>query len=118
MKLSYRGVEYENDPLGIEIIPGEVGGKYRGANWRHNYVRHIPVPSPVANLKYRGVAYQIGKPQDVLVREDKKVADEPRNSHLANICRNLEKRLQVAKVNGDEKLVELLEDEKRQLTYC
>ncbi|MFH7026970.1 MAG: DUF4278 domain-containing protein [Heteroscytonema crispum UTEX LB 1556] len=130
MKLTYRGIDYENDPLGVNLIPGEVGGKYRGANWRHNYVRHIPVQPPATNLKYRGVAYHLGEGQDVeatvcqrqcshpdmaSIYRRTKVADEFSNSHLVSIRRNLEKRLQVAKDKGDERLIGLLEDEGRQL---
>jgi Domain of unknown function (DUF4278) len=129
MKLTYRGIDYENDPLGVNLIPGEVGGKYRGANWRHNYVRHIPVQPPAANLKYRGVAYHLGEGQDVeaicrrqyshpdmaSIFRRQKVRDEFSNSHFASIRRNLEKRLQVAKDKGDERLIDLLEDEARQL---
>lgn len=65
MKLSYRAVNYESNPPALELTESEIGGKYRGANWRHHYPRHIPVPQPVVDLKYRGVAYSIGDPVDV-----------------------------------------------------
>ncbi|PLZ30745.1 hypothetical protein CBP27_22845, partial [Fischerella thermalis WC542] len=48
MKLTYRGVDYESNPLAVEMTPGEMGGKYRGQQWRRHYPRHIPIPQPVA----------------------------------------------------------------------
>jgi hypothetical protein len=38
--------------------------------------------------------------------------------HLENLRQNLEKRLQAAKIKGDDRLVNLLEKEFRQLTEC
>ncbi len=131
MKLTYRGVDYEHHPLAVELIPGETGGKYRGASWRHYYPRHIPVPQPVAELKYRGIPYCVGDAIDVEAMIRRKQhnttttkATSPRgetvgkqltNTHLAHIRRNLERRLQVAKEKGDQNLISLLEDEERQL---
>jgi hypothetical protein len=62
MKLSYRGVNYENSSPMLEVIEGDIGGTYRGQNWRSHYLRHIPEPAPVHDLKYRGVAYARGNP--------------------------------------------------------
>lgn len=131
MKLTYRGVDYEHNPLTVELTPGEVGGKYRGASWERRYPRHIPVPQPVAELKYRGVPYEIGDPLDVevtihrkqcsiatheaRVSRCKKLGEELTKTHLVHIRRNLEHRLQVAKEQGDQHLIQLLEDEAKQL---
>jgi hypothetical protein len=133
MKLTYRGVSYEYNPPTLELTEGEIGGKYRGANWRQSYLRHIPIPQPVANLKYRGVAYSTGHPVDVeasqlrkryvngetvttaeavpTVSSRKQLLDELNNAHLTNIRRNLEHRLQVARAKGDQNLIRLLEAE-------
>lgn len=119
MKLGYRGVAYEYEPPTIDMVEGEVGGKYRGQPWRCSYPRHIPVPQPALDLKYRGVAYssypkapagaiaQLGNPRQV--------SPELLDTHLENIRRRLEHRLQVAKTSGDEKLVRMLEAESKQL---
>ncbi|WP_315784642.1 DUF4278 domain-containing protein [Fischerella sp. JS2] len=128
MKLTYRGVDYESNPLVVELIPGEMGGKYRGQQWRRHYPRHIRVPQPVAELKYRGVPYYVGDPLDVeamkLRRQPKAIATEKTgqksgqdlaNAHLNHIRRNLEHRLQVAREKGDQTLIRLLEDEARQM---
>ncbi|MCU0534327.1 MAG: DUF4278 domain-containing protein [Hydrococcus sp. Prado102] len=34
MKLTYRGVSYEYNPVVVETTTGQVGGKYRGLDWR------------------------------------------------------------------------------------
>jgi hypothetical protein len=119
MKLSYRGIAYEYEQRGIDTIEGEIGGKYRGQPWRCSYPRHIPVPQPALDLKYRGVAYstypkapagaipQTGNPRQV--------SPELVETHLANIRRRLEHRLQVAKDSGDQKLIRMLEAESKQL---
>jgi hypothetical protein len=131
MKLTYRGVDYERNPLAVEMTPGEIGGKYRGASWQRYYPRHIPVPQPVAELKYRGVSYCIGDPLDVEVMRQRKQysangtaathgrrepsSQDLANTHLVHMRQNLEHRLQVAKEKGDQNLIRLLEDEARQL---
>ncbi|BAY92413.1 MULTISPECIES: arginine synthesis PII-interacting regulator PirA [unclassified Tolypothrix] len=42
-------------------------------------------------------------------------ANQAREAHRENIQRNIERRLQVARANGDERLVRQLEDE---MNYC
>jgi hypothetical protein len=60
MKLSYRGVTYSYNPPEVETTLGEVGGKYRGLDWRFRNLKKPPVLQPTASLKYRGVYYQTG----------------------------------------------------------
>lgn len=141
MKFTYRGVDYENNSSALEVIEGEVGGKYRGANWNHTYVRHIPVAPKPAALKYRGAEYSLGDPIDAeammlhrrYLKTENHTASRAKNevvpntcprhiilqktnhTHRANIQQNLERRLELAKANGDEKLVRLLEAEAKQL---
>jgi hypothetical protein len=127
MKLSYRGIKYENASPILEMAEGDIGGTYRGQTWRSHYVRHIPEPAPVQDLNYRGVAYRTGKPAIAVPsaasaarctlpglhkREREKALNEVTRNHLANIRSSLERRMQVAKANGDETLVRLLEEEK------
>ncbi|HAX85168.1 MAG TPA: hypothetical protein DCY91_02640 [Cyanobacteria bacterium UBA11370] len=134
MKCSYRGVSYEENAAStLEVTEGEIGGTYRGHNWRVHYLRHIPEPAPVHDLKWRGVAYRTGQPKVIesipvvssvatvavkrsLTRQQrKKVLDEIATMHLKNIQRSLEHRLEVAKANGDENLVRVLEKESEQM---
>jgi Domain of unknown function (DUF4278) len=133
MKLSYRGVNYEKEQPTLEMNEGEIGGKYRGRDWHYRYPRHIPQLEPKYYRQYRGVAYstipipaegEIIAPQwnetgvycSVPVQKPEAVVtSELSKTHLDNIRRNLERRLLVAKANGNESLIELLEKEFRQL---
>jgi hypothetical protein len=129
MKLSYRGVNYENSSPMLEVIEGDIGGTYRGQNWRSHYLRHIPEPAPVRDLKYRGVAYRTGKPAVAVPsaaaarctlpgfhkREREQELNQLTRTHLSNIRNSLERRMQVAKAKGDEKLMRLLEQERMTL---
>ena len=133
MKLSYRGISYESEPLVFETIESDIGGKYRGQTWKERYPRHIPQLKP-KSIKYRGVAYstlplpktcRIPKFQEEeivplslvdLSKPDKVIAQETARIHLENMRRNLERRLEVAEANEDKNLVNLLERESLQLT--
>jgi len=133
MKLTYRGIQYETEPATLEIREGEIGGTYRGVPWRFHHLRHIPEPPPVHNLAWRGVSYHTGKPQLAqpsatpqpvgatlsptwLIHKDRqKILDKAMKAHLSSIRRSLEHRMQVAKATGDEKLLQLLEEE--QMTF-
>ncbi len=58
MKLKYRGISYEYEPITLETVPTkEVTGKYRGANWFLKILQKAPITMPVKGLKYRGVSY-------------------------------------------------------------
>lgn len=61
MKLTYRGLSYESNPITLETSQGEVGGTYRGLDWRFRNLKKPPVLQPRVNLSYRGVKYnQLG----------------------------------------------------------
>lgn len=60
MKLFYRGLAYDYNPPAVAAVNGNVGGKYRGLDWRFCNVKQLPVQLPTLNLVYRGVAYQTG----------------------------------------------------------
>lgn len=59
MKLTYRGVSYDYNPVTVETTVGEAGGKYRSRDWRFRNLKKPPVLQPRFNLKYRGVSYNI-----------------------------------------------------------
>lgn len=134
MRLTYRGVSYERQPLSLEVTEGEVGGLYRGQTWKHHYPRHIPNLQPKSHiLQYRGVQYRthssilpgprIGCTLETVRQSGARllepvpqvVLEEAQQMHLENLRRNLVYRLQVAKAKGDEFLIRQLEDESRQL---
>ena len=66
MELMYRGVSYDYDPLVVETTAGEVGGKYRGQDWRFYNLKKPPVLRPKINLTYRSVKYN--KPGTIVAK--------------------------------------------------
>jgi hypothetical protein len=122
MKLTYRGVNYEYDIPTVDMIEGEVAGKYRGQNWNYRYPRHIPVPQK------SGGPHNTTKRDSQAGDRDVAAASAPYSAvksyptvvevaqvHRANICNILDRRQQAAKANGDETLLRLLEIESRQM---
>lgn len=57
MKLSYRGVKYESQSPSLEIVEGEIGGIYRGQEWRIHRLKEAPRNKPRGRFTYRGVTY-------------------------------------------------------------
>lgn len=130
MKLSYRGASYDYNQPTLEITEGEILGKYRGATWRCHTLQEVPTPQPTANLTYRGTRYTTGSGSEAGISYQKQVkkteaavkipstlsaAKEIARIHQANLQRNLERRLQAARLRGDQTLVQLLEAEFNQL---
>ncbi|MCT7986032.1 DUF4278 domain-containing protein [Laspinema sp. A4] len=132
MKLTYRGIGYDSEPQSFNLMEAEIGGKYRGNEWQVRYPRHIPVPATLKELTYRGAHYQVGEaatppmaevtPKSGRVRPlmdaqpGDKVMEEVAKLHRNNICRSLERRMQAARMLGNEDLIEQLQMESQQLT--
>ncbi|MEG4317779.1 MULTISPECIES: DUF4278 domain-containing protein [unclassified Microcoleus] len=121
MKLTYRGANYDYDIPTVDMIEGEVAGKYRGQEWNYRYPRHIAVPK-----KYGGInsttkrdfqAQQdvttVGAPFAAV--ESAPSAADLAQVHRAHICNILDRRKQIAAAKGDETLLRLLEREWKQM---
>ncbi|MGB3652359.1 MAG: DUF4278 domain-containing protein [Rivularia sp. (in: cyanobacteria)] len=133
MKLIYRGIKYEYAPVAVEVTTEGVCGKYRGAEWKCHHSEYTSL-SNAAELKYRGATYYSGNPEKVEELKQRKklnsifaasknlfASNQPHNDelakiHLANLQRNLQRRLEVAKQKGDENLIRILEEEANQLS--
>ncbi|MBD0337134.1 MAG: DUF4278 domain-containing protein [Cyanobacteria bacterium Co-bin13] len=138
MRLTYRGVAYDYNPPSLEMSESEILGQYRGRSHRFSYVRHVPFPQPVADLKYRGIAYhtnsngqveampgqvkearpapqKAARPANAMVEARRQLLTEAAQSHRDSIQRSLEHRLAVARAQGNEPLIQQLEAEKHQL---
>lgn len=136
MKLCYRGIHHNHQSLSLEVQESEiVEGTYRGQRYHDRFPRHIPTLKEKPILKYRGVSYQhcpVIQTEASLSNQLAAIAKRCQNpskhptatrpqrelahtQHLNNIRQNLERRLQVAKANGDEQLISLLEAESQQL---
>jgi hypothetical protein len=139
MRLCYRGVEYDYNPPSLEVKEQELVGKYRGRPLHFNYVSHVPVPQPVANLSYRGVPYSttsqgqvrpstatpeqqrhsvfqgIKSSDNSVMRARRHLLKEAAESHRTNIQRTLQHRIEVARAQGNDMLLKQLEEEMHQL---
>lgn len=115
MKSSDRGISYESNPPALELTEGEIGGKYRGANCKPHYPRHIPITQPVVGLA-TPTAVPTSAEAMSTVSSRQQILDELTNTHLANIRHTLEHRLQVARAKGDQNLIRLLEAEAEQIS--
>jgi Domain of unknown function (DUF4278) len=125
MKLSYRGVTYEYVPPSLEVTEGEVRGSYRGAPWRCHTVSSTGRSAPVASFNSassQNVPSHFSRALQVDHRRDQSGADplpsllpQVHRLHLANLERNIEHRLLVAKRQGDRALVSQLEEEFEQV---
>lgn len=138
MRLCYRGVEYDYNPPSLEVRESEMTGCYRGQPVHFSYVRHIPIPQPVGALTYRGVTYQTNSygqieapatplpsqsvDQQALKVQNTAVARARRallmdaaEVHRQSLARVLEHRMAVAKAQGNESLLQQLEQEMHQM---
>ena len=118
MKFSYRGIAYEKELPVIEMEAGNYGGKYRGQSWHYRYPRHINQPSSGIN--------RLSQAKNVLLSSTAQASSDRSScavpilvslknggtglseAHLNNIRRNLERRLEVAKLKGDRALINML----------
>ncbi len=134
MRLSYRGTSYDYDPIRVDQVESPIKRHYRGQPFNVSYPRHIPVPQPIQNLTYRGVAYRTtgtgGVEAVVPVAETaaaiptinwstrqarQALMKEVGRIHRTNIERSLLHRLEVARAKGDQYLVGQLEREMQQI---
>ncbi|ERN42405.1 hypothetical protein KR51_00009280 [Rubidibacter lacunae KORDI 51-2] len=123
MKLTYRGIETDWQPLEIDIQLGDTGGKYRAQNWHYRYLRHVPEQRSRSQRTYRGATcnpsttLQAAHPATPL--DEQQPLHETTSSFVrTSVQGNLERRLIVARSKGDERLVQPLPlgDECRQLS--
>ncbi|MBD2461573.1 DUF4278 domain-containing protein [Oscillatoria sp. FACHB-1407] len=136
MKLRYRGAEYDYEPTPVDMAETGITGQYRGRTFNFAYPRHIPVPQPTGDYKYRGVTYHrtangtiepvsapVAAPATPAVQTPTGVTyrsvaasrhalmQEVAGKHRENIHRRLQHRLEVARAKGDQLLINELERE-------
>jgi hypothetical protein len=120
MKLTNRGSNAQEAASILEVTEREINNMHSRQTKNLSYVRHIPEPqaktnyhrcSPCTTQNAATLA------QTFLTGDKRQALDEMMNSHLRNIQRTLEHRLQVAKASGDKNLVRLLESESQQMQF-
>ena len=134
MKPFYRGQSYESEVPSLEVTEAEIAARaYQDQRWKCRTLNEIPVPqspdhqSP-EQLKDQGTTDPThprctGAAPAETAKTLLKLNPEPHREilaavariHCSNIRQNLERRLQAAKARGDQSLVQLLEDEQKQL---
>ncbi|WP_017661086.1 DUF4278 domain-containing protein [Baaleninema simplex] len=126
MKLCYRGVRYDSTPPTLEMTESEILATYRGQSYHVTYPRHMTVLQPVAEFKYRGVPYRTTETGRIETADGRPVAATPTTAteislsevariHRDNLCQRLSERIAAAKAQGNQQLLEILEQESEQL---
>ncbi|TAE65917.1 MAG: DUF4278 domain-containing protein [Oscillatoriales cyanobacterium] len=121
MKLTYRGANYEYDIPTVDMIEGEVAGKYRGQDWNYRYPRHLAVPKKYGGINSTTKRDFQAQQQVTTVGaacaavESAPTAADLAQVHRVHICSILDRRKQVATAKGDERLLRLLEREWQQM---
>lgn len=122
MKLIYRGVKYETSDPHVPLVESGAKGLYRGAQWVGHKAAE-PVPQPNYVLCWRGVTYQTNSTPVTTAAPTTSAApsvlpqrkrDSLAEAHRHAILKTLERRLQVARSQGNEDLISLLEEEWQQ----
>ncbi len=122
MKLTYRAVEHDYQPVLVESADAGVKSYYRGQAVHYTYPRHIPqpvmttyrgVPCPTAGgaeTRDRRPAAAQSVPTPV-VYSSKRQMEAAAEAHRQTIRQRLQHRIQVAIANGDEDLLYQLQRE-------
>ena len=57
MKLSFRGISYNHDPVTLETTNTEIEGTYRGIHWKNHPYAKSRHGHGFKNMTYRGIHY-------------------------------------------------------------
>ncbi|MBE9187448.1 DUF4278 domain-containing protein [Microcoleus sp. LEGE 07076] len=120
MQLTFPGANYEYDIPTVDTIQGQLAGKYQGKDWNYQYPRHIRVPNkyggPNSTTKQNFQAQQdVAAASSAAAVPSSPTVKEIAQVHRAHICSILDRRQQIAKAKGDERLLRLLEIESKQM---
>ncbi|BCX12617.1 MAG: hypothetical protein KatS3mg067_1555 [Thermosynechococcus sp.] len=122
MQLIYRGAKYETSEQHIALVESGTKGLYRGAQWVGQKAAET-VPQPNHVLCWRGVTYQTNRAPVATTAPKASAApsvvpqrrrDSWVEAHRHAILKTLERRLQVARSQGNKELISLLEEEWQQ----
>ncbi|XFA72446.1 DUF4278 domain-containing protein [Thermosynechococcaceae cyanobacterium Okahandja] len=123
MQLTYRGVNYPASENRTAVVASGVTGRYRGAQWV-GYKAANAVAQPNHTLCWRGVRYQTNGEPVVAAAAATSAPEKPllpqrsrdpiAETHRHAILKSLEHRLNVARSQGNQDLINLLEDEWQQ----
>lgn len=115
LNLKYRGAAYSYNPAQPIVDAAPVTLSYRGV---HYQPANQPAPASDALLKYRGVSYNLGQSgQATEVIEPQTVPRRAKvtSIHQQSLLKNVQRRIEVAQEQGDDRLLALLLAEREQL---
>jgi hypothetical protein len=108
----------------LEITEADTVNFNKDNRIRYTYPRHVCfngidtdrslVLDPITSNAQKDSDLQVDMREKLYLVSDEII----KTIHLENLRQNLEKRLQVAKIKGDDRLINLLEKEFRQLNEC
>ena len=124
MEMKYRGVEYNLDPVSLDRLESNQRDTDRGQGYNLPRFGQPPAPPPSLSSSDRGLHDQLpdqlknSKPIPVPVQMQSPAVvrhpaqtDSATELHRRNILRSLQRRMQVARANGDRQLIQQLEQE-------
>ncbi len=129
----YRYHNYQYKSPTLEITEKEIIHQYQRRNWHPDYPQpvnnfgvksqsinrykscnHLPLPKTCQLVKFQSTNQE--NPGQVLEMLRYQLNNnKAKQTHLNNVRRSLERRLQAAKMSGDYRLVALLQEESQQL---
>ena len=117
MKTSYIGISRDHLATKVGIGETHISNSYRRQQEKYPHVRFMSHPKQITSLYSQKM--DTGSSCTVRLKNNgHPLIEQTKQLHLENICRNLERRLAVAKAKGDEELISLLHLESQQLTLC
>ncbi|GEM_PF-6974360 len=118
MEFSYPGIRYEEYRHPQDTSDGHTTGQFWGSNGKLRYPRHIPVPQLLRSLRERALTSHTGSESVKKVNPASRLAlhEDLAKIHYNNLCRNIERRLEVAIIQGNQQLIQLLEAEFEQVS--
>lgn len=120
-------------PPTLELTEAELLSQDKGKNWRYSYPQHIPNFQHKSHRRHWGCVNNIcslpatckrpvgqsplAEDSDAIVTilQSQLKDEKAKQAHLDSVRRNLERRLQVAKASGNDRLIDLLKQEWQQL---
>ncbi|WP_107669589.1 hypothetical protein [Cyanothece sp. BG0011] len=123
MKFSERRFRGDEQPNALDRGNETVIQRHCRQRWKYEYPRHMrPRPCTVSTqnpLTHSPVESQVvidraleGQVCPISIKSPEPLpVNEVSKTHLQNVCRNLERRLKKAQLNGDQWLISLLEKE-------
>lgn len=115
MKSSWIGIG--RDHLAIGVGETHISNTYKRQQEQYPCVRFMSRPQQISSLYSRRM--DTGQTCAVRLKSNgHRVIEQTAQLHIENICRNLERRLAVAKAKGDDQLISLLQQESQQLALC